>query len=562
MDTMFFSVFSIIFAIIYALNLVKIGQIFYTLLLFIYLLIEVATITFMDKFFSRPNSLFVEHLANYEEVLLMVWGLYKFYIIIAFPLVIFATYKVFLYFKRSVIKGNVKYKLIVLPLIIIILFLGARSSVGMAPPNKSFYTFSTNDLNNEIANNSVFSILYSMYLLKKEKFYDYGTISDKEALVNVKQLNGITSEEDTLNRFQQSSFTQKKNIILVILESFGHEHVGYLNGTPTTPNLDAFTKESLYFTNMYAIGTRTSWGVSSVLTSLYPIPSREYVKASKSQKNFYTIARTLKKQGYENTFLYSGDANFDNMRGFMMTNGYDNIYGKEDFDSSKTKYTWGYADEDLYEKAFTLIEEAKDKPYFLTLLTMSSHEPFDYPKDRVQAYDGAKLEGFANSIKYSDFAIGKFIKKLKESGKMKNTVVAFISDHTNNTYISDNMPISNNKIVAMILSDDFKDENRYEKVASQIDFAPTILDIAGISDTIPTMGTSVLQKQRNSALLLANNKSFTYVLKDKIIIYKDKQAAQTYDYNKTKIENSENEVKDGLSFIYTSKYLYDNRLYR
>lgn len=562
MDTMFFSAFSIIFSILYALNLIKTSRIFFTTVLFVYLVIEVATLTFMDKFLSRPNALFVEHLANYEEVLLMVWGLYKFYLIVAIPLVLFATYKIFIYFKNNINAGDIKHKLILLPLILIILFLGARSSVGMAPPNQSFYTFSSNDINNEIANTSVFSILYSLYLIKKEKFYNYGNISEEEAIERVKKLNNIENNTNNLNRFQQSGFDKKKNVILVILESFGHEHIGYMGGTPTTPNLDALTKESLYFTNLYAIGTRTSWGVSSVTTGLYPIPSREYVKASKSQKNFYTIARSLKKEGYKNTFLYSGDANFDNMRGFLKSNGYADVYGKEDFDSSKIKYTWGYADEDLYEKAFTIIEEAQDKPYFLTLLTMSSHEPFDYPKGIVEPYEDAKLDGFANSIKYSDYAIGKFMKKLKDKGMLENTVVAFIADHTNNTYNSTTQPTTNNKIAALIVSDDFKGGQKYDKLASQIDFAPTILDIAGISQTIPTMGTSVLQNERDSALLLTHNKSVVYLLPQKMIIYQDKQNYKTYDYNKTELPNNNTEIKDGLSYIYSSKYLYENSLYK
>jgi arylsulfatase A-like enzyme len=78
------------------------------------------------------------------------------------------------------------------------------------------------------------------------------------------------------------------------LESFGHNHTGYLGGTPTIPNIDKLIKESLYFINMYAVGTRTSWGISSVISSLYPLLTREYIKAQKLEHDFYTIAKTLK----------------------------------------------------------------------------------------------------------------------------------------------------------------------------------------------------------------------------------------------------------------------------
>ena len=562
MDTMFFSAFSIIFLFLYALNLTFLARIYYTLILFFYLLIEISTVTFMEKFLSRPNYLFIEHLNNYEEIFLMVWGLYKFYLIFLIPLLLFTTLKIYRYFTKNIQKGSIKQRLILLPLMIVLLGLGARSSIGMGAPNQSFYTFSSNDTNNEIANNSVFSIIYAIYQVSNEKFLDYGDISAKDAIANVKRLNKIQNNEDNFQRLQKSTFSQEKNIILVILESFGHEHIGYLGGTPTSPNIDALTKESLYFTKMYAVGTRTSWGVSSVTTGLYPTPPREFVKASKSQNNFYTLARTLKKHGYENTFLYSGDANFDNMRGFLLSNGYEHIYDKKSFSGYSEPCTWGYSDENLYEKAFELIEKSAEKPFFLTMLSMSSHEPFDYPRGRVKPYKEAKLNGFANSMKYSDYAIGKFMKKLKAKGMLKNTIVAFIADHTNNTYTSTTLPISNNLIAAFIVSEDFHGGKEYDKIASQIDFAPTILDVAGVNETIPTMGTSVLQNQRDSALLLTNNKSVTYLLPEKFVIYRGRGVVQTYDYNKTKLDNNQNEVKDGLSYIYSSKYLYDNRLYK
>lgn len=558
MDTIAFSALTLLFMLFYAFNFIFLTKVFYTLSAFTYFIVEIITIGFIDKFFSRPNHLFIEHLHNYKEIFTMIWELYTLYLfllILCIPIVI---YVLFRFFSNSLNNGKIPYKVSILPLILAILFLGTRSSLGSSTPNQGFYTFSTSKIHNELANNSIFSILYSVYLLKKEKFYHYGEITNADALENVKKLSNIKSEQG-LYRYQQSLFSEKKNIILVILESFGHEHIGHLGGTPTTPNLDQFTKESLYFTNLYAIGTRTSWGVSSVLSSLYPIPSREYVKASNSQKDFYTIARTLKKHNYTNTFIYSGDVDFDNMRGFLLSNGYDDVYGKENFDSDLEVYTWGYCDEDLYDKAFTLAKNSQDKPFFITLLTMSSHEPFDYPKGKVDPYKGAKLEGFANSIKYADYAIGKFIRNLKEAGLMKNTVVAFIADHNNDAYGSFDVPIDRYKILAMILSDDFKGGKEYDKIASQIDFGPTLLDIAGVSDTIPTMGSSVLQTQKDSALLLAHKKNFAYLLKDKFILYKENKDTKSYNYELKQIANDEKSVYDGLSYIYASKYIYENK---
>ena len=559
MDTIVFSALAIIFSTLYLFNLTTLLRVVLTLCASIYFIIEIVTVGFIDKFYARPNYLFIEHLNNYHEIFGMIWELYKIQLIILIPILLYLIYKLYQYFKNSLYKSSIKPKLIAFPLILILLALGGRSSIGTSTPNQGFYTFSTQGINNELANNSIFSILYANYMLKKEKFYNYGDLSFKEALANVKKLNNINNETKGLHRFQKSIFKKKKNIILVILESFGHEHVGYLGGTPTTPNLDRFTKKSLYFTNLYATGTRTSWGISALTTSLYPIPSREYVKASKSQKDFYTTAKTLKNHGYESTFLYAGDVDFDNMKGFLLANGYDKVYGKESFSKAKTKYTWGYSDEDLYNKAFSLAKKSGEKPFFLTLLTLSSHEPFDYPKNRVTPYKKAPLEGFANSIKYADYAIGKFMNRLKQEGLLENTVVAFIADHNNNPYGAFDVPIDRYKIPAIIVSNDFKEPKKYDKIASQIDFAPTLLDVAGIDAFLPTMGSSVLQVERNSALLLAKKRNFAYLLNDQFVLYKKNQPARIYTYDLKPIETNQQEIEDGLSYIYTSHYLYQHK---
>lgn len=559
MDTIVFSALGIIFSLLYTFNLLLLLQVALTLSTLAYFIIEIVTFGFLDKFYARPNYLFLEHLGNYREVFGMIWELYTVPLIVLLPILLYTIYRVALYFKQTLYKSSIKAKLMVLPFILILLMLGGRSSLDSSTPNQGFYTFSRQGINNELANNSIFSILYANYLLKKEKFYNYGDLSFKDALANVKRLNHINNETEGLHRLQKSLFNKKKNIILVILESFGHEHVGYLGGTPTTPNLDRLTKESLYFTNLYATGTRTSWGISALTTSLYPIPSREYVKASKSQKDFYTTAKTLKNHGYESTFLYSGDVDFDNMRGFLLANGYDNVYGKESFSKEKNRYTWGYSDEDLYNKALFLAKNSKKKPFFLTLLTLSSHEPFDYPKNRVAPYSKAPIEGFANSIKYADYAIGQFMKQLKQEGLLENTVVAFIADHNNDAYGAFDVPIDRYKIPAIILSSDFKEPRKYDKIASQIDFAPTLLDVAGIDALLPTMGSSVLQVERDSALLLAKKRNFAYLLNDRVVLYKKNRPARTYTHQLKLIKTNEQELKDGLSYIYASHYLYQHK---
>jgi len=169
----------------------------------------------------------------------------------------------------------------------------------------------------------------------------------------------------------------------------------------------------------------------------------------------------------------------------------------------------GYCDEDLYDKALELIEKNRKKPFFLTLLTLSSHEPFDYPDGKITPYTLKKTEGFENAIKYADFALGKFVQALKEKGVLKDTVVALIADHNEHARGKFDVPIDSYKIAALILSNDYANKGqKYAKIASQIDFAPTMIDIAGVSATIPTMGISVLSYQRKQRFVVARKRNF------------------------------------------------------
>jgi phosphoglycerol transferase MdoB-like AlkP superfamily enzyme len=562
MDTIVFSGLWAIFIFLYIFNLNKALSILLSITLSIYILLEIVTVFYMQEFVARPSILLVEHLGNYEEIFQMIFGIYPVYSILLILIVSASIYGSYKFFTKILDRRPILEKLYLFPVVLIILFIGLRSSFDSSTPNSSFYSFSNDNIKNEIANNTTFSILYSVYQTKNEKSYKYGDLPNEEAIQNIKNIYNIDSDQNNLKRVQESSFEGKKNIILVVLEGIGHENVGYLGGRDVTSNLDALTKESMYFTNMYAVSNRTSWGISSILSSLYPIPSREYVKASKSARDFYTIASSLKKHNYENIFLYAGDANFDNMRGFMLANGYDSVYGKESFDSSLKKYTWGYSDEDLFDKAIEMIETKTSKPLFLTMLTLSSHKPFDYPYEKISPYKDMDLKSFTNSIKYADYAIGKFIAKLKEKKLLENTIVAFISDHTEKVSGSFDVPIDKYKIPAIILSNEFqKSPKEYSKIASQIDFAPTLLDIAGVSDTIPTMGASILKHQRDSAILLYKNRNFAYLRPDKFVIFKPKKQIQTYNYELQKIQESKKDVDDGLSFINAAKAIYDSKEY-
>jgi len=538
MDTIALFTFVLIPLFLHSFNLFKLSAIILSFVSFILIYLEISNIFFFEEFQTRLNYLFFEYLEHPQEIVSMVWVSYKFYFIFLIPLILFTIYKIYLlaYNELKNQKSKILYKLFLLPLIITILFLGIRSGWGSSTPNSSFYTFSNSTVKNSIANNSIFSLGYSKYLTMDERMPNYGTISKKLQVIQEKKID--------------SKYTKKQNVIITIIESFGHSYVGVMGGTPTTPRFDSLSKEGLFYDNMYASSSRTNRGLEAVMSSIYPYSIKTYLKLPKSQENFWTIAKTFKDNGYKTIFIYGGDSQFDNMRGFALGNGYDEMIDIKYFDKSIKKFTWGVSDEDLYKKVLATLNNS-DEPLFITIMTLSSHKPFDYPDNKIKLYDQAPKESFENSTKYADFALGNFVDALKEEKYFKNSILVITGDHNAHIYGNRNqlIPIAEFKVPALFLTNELKPK-KSSKVVHQVDIAPTLIDLAGISTTIPAQGNNLLQTPSSRALITFRN-HYAYITDNGYVFY------QTNKQPKGPKELA----NEGLNLIYQSYESYNKKLH-
>jgi hypothetical protein len=137
-----------------------------------------------------------------------------------------------------------------------------------------------------------------------------------------------------------------------------------------------------------------------------------------------SLAGSLKEAGYTNTFLYGGDIMFTNMNGYLLFTGYDRLISDKDFTrEEKATHRWGAGDDITFDRLYDTIMEAGDEPWHITYLTLSSHEPWEVPYNRI---DDDKV---ANSFAFTDEMLGKFVERLKASGKWDNTLIICIADH-------------------------------------------------------------------------------------------------------------------------------------
>ncbi|MFK0089486.1 LTA synthase family protein [Pseudomonas sp. NPDC090755] len=296
------------------------------------------------------------------------------------------------------------------------------------------------------------------------------------------------------------------NIVLVTLESLSAKYLGSNGDTRNlTPNLDALRKQSLYFNNFYATGTRTDHGLEAITLSMPPTPGRSIVKRIGRESGFASLGQQLSEVGYDSVFVYGGRGYFDNMNAFFSGNGYRIVdqSSVEEADIS-FKNAWGMSDEDLYNQAIKLADadHANQVPFLLQLMTTSNHRPYTYPEGRIDIPSGNGRDG---AVKYTDYAIGRFLEQARSKPWFDNTLFIFVADHTAGSAGKEDLPVSNYQIPLFIHAPKLIPAREESKLASQIDLAPTLLGLLNMSYTSTFFGRDLMQEDNLPPRVLIGN---------------------------------------------------------
>lgn len=497
----------------------------------IFVFMEMATFPFMAEFDSRPDRLFVEHMGDFREVPAMVLKGYPVQVLAGVLLTVLCFVlswglfqKIFSRFPACPILKRVVLFFMVVPL----LFLGARSSLGHRPANVSTAAFSRSHLVNQLGLNSTYSALYAWYRTRKHekdprKFY--GRMDADRMFDQVMVSAGISSlpgadAKNPLFHYQEAGFQREKplNLVIILEESLGAEYVGCLGGLPLTPNIDRLSREGVLLTRLYATGTRTVRGIEALICGFLPTPGKSVVKLERSQRDFFTLANLLANKGYSTEFIYGGNAQFDNMRAFFMANGFQKIYEQKHFNEPVFQGTWGVSDEDLFEKANDVFKSHEDKPFFALILSTSNHDPFEFPDGRIEFYEQPKGSRH-NAMKYADYAVGRFFEKAKKESYYDHTVFLIVADHSTRLRGQDLIPIHKFHIPGLIIGPGIK-PGKYKKVCSQIDMPATLLDIMGVDAVHPFIGRPLfsLPKDDPGRAVMQYGEVNAYMSGEKVVV--------------------------------------------
>ena len=374
-----------------------------------------------------------------------------------------------------------------------------------------------------------YSNISSSALVLNTPFCILKSIGGKETLVEPKfysknELDNIFNPE-----FRNTPETSplKKNVVIIILESFGDENLrkGY------TPFFDSLIKKSYYFKNGFANGKVSIDAVPSIMSSIPSLMNNSLISSEYALNKVYGLPKIFRKQGYKTSFFhgaFNGSQNFDK---YCKVAGFEDYYGKDqyptdtDFDGQ-----WGVYDEEFFQFFCDKLGTFQE-PFFSTIFTLTSHQPFKIPA----RYKGKFLKGTTvihESIGYTDYALRKFFEKAKTQDWYGNTLFVLSADHTS-AYGKGIYKTNVGKFMIPILFFDPSNPNFKgvdKKNFQQIDILPSLIDYLSIKDQVVTFGKS-FRSDRNYVVNYLDN-VYNYIDDDFYLAFDGQKAIGLYNFKR------------------------------
>ena len=351
---------------------------------------------------------------------------------------------------------------------------------------------------------------------------------------------------------------QSPNVIMITIESMSADFLKRFGNTEhITPVMDSLADNSIFFSSLYATGTRTVRGMEALSLAIPPTPGSSIVRRNNND-NLVTIGSVFQKAGYDRSFFYGGDGYFDNMNKYFGSNGYDvtdrskRILPDDVFtsrhsiipdDAVQFENAWGICDEDLYDAVLRDADTkyAARKPFYDFVMTTSNHRPYTYPAGKIDLPAGS---GRAGAVKYTDYSIGRFLARMKTKPWFDNTIVILVADHCANSAGKNEVDISKYHIPCWIINAKGIPNQDISTMCSQIDIYPTLLNLLGWTYDSNFFGQDVLSANYTPRIFCGTYQKLAYLKSDSLVILGPQRTVQTFLYDKS--TNVQTPIKSAL----------------
>lgn len=382
--------------------------------------------------------------------------------------------------------------------------------------------------------NTPFSIIRS---IGNSPFVNPGYFADNESEKIFSPLHTPTSLQISM---ADSLKTRRKNIVVIIIESFGREYIGGFNKELLgagykgyTPFTDSLMQHSVTFTNSFANGRKSIDAMPSILSGI-PMFVKPFILTPQALNKIPGIPTLLKEQGYTSAFFHgarTGSMGFD---GFAKSIGFDSYFGREDFDrdthdngESFDGY-WAIWDEPFMQYYAEKMTELK-QPFMTALFTASSHHPFRVPEKYAAKYPEEGLP-IHKCIRYTDNSLREFFATARKQPWFNNTVFIITSDHTNQSDHAEYKSDIGGFSAPLIIYDPSGNipAGRRNQVAQQTDILPMVMTLTGRKTPYLAYGCDPLTSEADTWAVNYLNGTYQYVRYGYVMQFDGKKVTALY----------------------------------
>jgi phosphoglycerol transferase MdoB-like AlkP superfamily enzyme len=477
------------------------------------------TATVFGQFSNEQNKfkLFVDFLKDYWYLLLLlvvfIWAFHKLYQLVKVKNTVRFTWPVYLLHTGLLLA------------ITLMCITGVRGGWGFGTrpitlSNAGEFVDTPDQMS--LVLNTPFAIIRTLRVskLKPVNYYDEQTLN---AIYNP-----IHQPADT------ASF-KKLNVVFLIIESLGKEHVGSLNKDLLggkykgyTPFLDSLVGESYTFTHTYANGRKSIDALPSVITGI-PSINEPFVLSIYSGNKTTSIAQLLGEKGYETAFFHGapngsmGFSSYTHLAGIKKYFGQNEYQKKGDSDG-----TWGIWDDPYMQYMANEMNTLK-QPFFASFFSLSSHHPFRLPDEYVGKFPKGPLP-VQEPLGYTDMALRNFFRTASKMPWYKNTLFVLCADHATVSYLPEyqNSP-GYFSIPILFYRPGGELKGKADKLVQQIDIMPTVLNYLHYDKPYFSFGFDAFDKKTDNFVLNNNDGSFNFYMGDYYLVNDGKDNLALYN---------------------------------
>jgi len=366
-------------------------------------------------------------------------------------------------------------------------------------------------------------------LILNAPFSILSTLSEK----GLKEMNYFKPEDipqyfDAVKKFEGDT-SVKKNVVVIVLESFSREYIGYYNNHEGyTPFLDSLMQHSTVCENAYANGKKSIEGIPAILSGIPALTEKPYILSQYGTQKTNSIASVLSKQSYDCSFYHGGNPGTMGFDAFAKMAGFHSYvdlgkypHFENDFDGK-----WGIFDEPFFQFYKSELDMKKE-PFFSALFSLSSHHPYTIPDHHTGKFPKGDI-AIHETIGYTDFALRKFFEKAKKSSWFENTTFIITADHT---FTATHKEYQNSNGLYEIPLIFYKPSDTLSKsvtkICQQTDILPSIIDELNISTSIISYGNSIWE-DKGFAVNYLNN-LYQYIEEGYLLQFNGEVSLALYD---------------------------------